>query len=154
MIKKIVVPLVIALLIIAGVFAVYKLLNPKDKAVLAQGNYINTVFLAENLQPEVANSIHVDDTIYDSTGRASFKVTDVKIETSPYRYVTYDDIGRLEIDSSTKLKNVYISATSLNKKYAWAYSYGTDLIMAGAHVAVYGEDWKVWTTVLTVTEVK
>jgi len=154
MVKKIVVPLVVALVIIAGVFAIYKLLNPKNKEVLSQGNYIETVFLTEDLQPEVANSIHVGDTIYDSTGRPSLKVTDVKIEDSTSRYVTYDDIGRLKVDTSTKLKDVYISAKSLNKKYTWAYSYGTNLIMAGAHVPVYGENWKVWTTILSVQDVK
>ena len=154
MIKKIVVPLVVTLVIIAGVFAVYKLLNPKNKTVLSQGNYIEAVFLAEDVRPEVANSIHVGDTIYDSTGRQSLTVTDVKIEDSTSRYVTYDDIGRLKITNTSILKNVYITAKSINKKYAWAYNYGNDLIMSGAHIAVYGENWKVWTTVLTVTEVK
>ena len=49
---------------------------------------------------------------------------------------------------------MYIYAKSLNKKYAWAYAYSKDLIMSGAHLSVYGENWKVWTTVLTVTEIK
>lgn len=154
MVKKIVVPLVVALVIIAGVFAIYKLLNPKNKEVLSQGNYIETVFLAEDVRPEVANSIHIGDTIYDSTGRPSLKVTDVKIEDSTSRYVTYDDIGRLKVANTSILKNVYITAKSLNKKYAWAYPFGTDLILAGAHVAIYGDNWKVWTTILSVQDVK
>jgi hypothetical protein len=154
MVKKIAIPLIVALVIISVVFVIYKLLNPANKEVLSQGNYIEAVFLAEDIRPEVANSIHIGDTIYDVNGRPSFKITNLKIEDSASRYVTYDDIGRLKTETASILKNMYIYAKSLSKKYAWAYAYGKDLIMSGAHLSVYGENWKVWTTVLTVTEIK
>jgi len=151
--RKIVISLVVLVLILGVIFALYKVLNPKDKTVLAQGNYIEATFLAEAIRPETADMIKVGDTLYDSQGKKSFTVTDVKVVPSEAKYVYYSQ-NLLYVEDTSKLKDVYITAKSLNKKYAWAYAYGQDLIMAGAHLAVYGENWKVWTVVLTVADVK
>lgn len=153
MYKRIFVSLVVLLLVVAILFGLYKVLNPKNKEVLAKGNYIEATFLAEAIRPETANMIKVGDTIYDSQGKKCFTVTDVKVVPSEAKYVYYDQ-NLLYIENVSKLKDVYITAKSLDKKYAWAYPYGKDLIMAGAHLALYGENWKLWVTVLTVNEVK
>ena len=151
--RKFIISLIVLVLILGVIFGLYKVLNPKDKEVLAQGNYIEATFLAEAIRPETADMIKVGDTLYDSQGKKSFTVTDVKVVPSESKYVYYDQ-NLLYVEDTSKLKDVYITAKSLNKKYAWAYAYGQDLIMAGAHLAVYGENWKVWTTVLTVADVK
>lgn len=150
--KKTIVIIVLAILIISAVLVIYKLLNPKNPEILAKGNYIEATFLAEALRPEVAEMIKIGDTIYDSQGKVSMEVTGVRIEPSKAKYVYYDQ-NLLYVEETSILKDVYITAKSKNKKYAWAYSYGKDLIMAGAHLAVYGENWKVWTVILTVKEI-
>ncbi len=144
---------VLSLVIIGSILVLYKLLNPENKEILSKGNFIEATFLTEAVRPEVADMIKVGSTIYDSQGKESMKVVDVKVEPSKAKYVYYDQ-NLLYVEETSILKDVYITARSVNKKYAWAYSYGKDLIMAGAHLAVYGENWKVWTVVLTVKEVQ
>ncbi len=152
MLRKILLPILIFVLIIAVVLAVYKVLNPKNPEVVAKGNYIEAVFLAGNLRPEVASAIKIGDTIYDETGKKCFTVMDVKVQ--PAEEYNIDSNGHFVVEGHPVLKDVYITAKSLDKKYAWSYQYGRYQIMAGAHVPVYGEDWKVWTTVIKVKEVK
>jgi hypothetical protein len=151
--KKILISVVLVVFVLAVLLGLYKVLNPKNKEILAQGNYIEATFLAEAIRPETADMIKIGDTIYDSQGKKCFKVTDVKVVPSEAKYVYYDQ-NLLYVENTSKLKDVYITAKSLDKKYAWAYPYGKDLIMAGAHLALYGENWKLWVTVLTVKDVK
>jgi len=153
MFKKVVIITILVVFVLAVLFGLYKVLNPKNKEIFAKGNYIEATFLAEAIREETAAMIKVGDTIYDSQGKKCFKVTDVKVEPSQTKYVYYDQ-NLLYVENNPKLKDVYITAKSLDKKYAWAYPYGKDLIMAGAHLALYGENWKVWVTVLTVSDVK
>lgn len=153
MFKKALVMVILVVFVIAVILGLYKILNPKDKAILAQGNYIEATFLAEAILPETADMVKIGDTIYDSQGKKCFTVTDVKVVPSEAKYVYYDQ-NRLYVENTSKLKDVYIVAKSVDKKYAWAYPYGKDLIMAGAHLALYGNNWKFWVTVVTVKEVK
>ncbi len=153
MFKKTLVMVILVVFVIAVILGLYKILNPKDKEILAQGNYIEATFLAEAILPETAEMVKIGDTIYDSQGKKCFTVTDVKVVPSEAKYVYYDQ-NRLYVENTSKLKDVYIVAKSVDKKYAWAYPYGKDLIMAGAHLALYGNNWKFWVTVVTVKEVK
>ncbi|MEF3244969.1 MAG: DUF4330 domain-containing protein [Caldisericaceae bacterium] len=153
MFKKTLVMVILVVFVIAVILGLYKILNPKNKEILAQGNYIEATFLAEAILPETAEMVHIGDTIYDSQGKKCFTVTDVKVVPSEAKYVYYDQ-NRLYVENTSKLKDVYIVAKSVDKKFAWAYSYGKDLIMAGAHLALYGNNWKFWVTVVTVKEVK
>ncbi len=152
MFKRILLSILIFALIMAIVLVIYKRLNPKNPEVLANGNYIETVFLADNLQPEVASAIKVNDIIYDETGKKCFIITEVKVQ--PAKEYNINSSGHFVIENHPVFKDVYITAKSMDKKYAWSYQYGRYQIMAGAHVPVYGEDWKVWTTVLKVKEIK
>jgi hypothetical protein len=155
MLKKVIISVVLVVFLIAAVLVLYKVLNPKNSAVLSQGNYIEASFLAEAIRPEVASGIKVGDTIYDSMGKKCFTVTNVKFEPTQAKYVYYDqNSNSLYLENNSILKDVFITAKSLDKNYAWAYSYGKDQIMAGAHLALYGKNWKLWTIVLTVNETK
>jgi len=153
--RKVVISAVLVVFLIAAVFVLYKVLNPKNAQVLSQGNYIEATFLAEEIRPEIASAVEIGDTIYDATGKASFTVTNVKVEPTQANYFYYDqNSNSLYVEKKSVLKDVYITAKSLGKEYAWAYSYGKDLVMAGAHLSVYGRNWKVWALVLTVNELK
>jgi len=151
--KKILISVVLVVFVLAVLLGLYKVLNPKSKEILAQGNYVEATFLAEAIRPETADMIKVGDTIYDSQGKKCFKVTDVKVVPSEAKFIYYSN-NSLYIENNSKLKDVYITAKSLDKKYIWAYPYGKDFIMAGVHVGIYGENWKLWVTVLTVKDVK
>jgi len=151
MVKKIIIIAVVAALIVGAVLVVYKLLNPKNAEIISKGYYIEATFLVEAIRPEIAECIKIGDTLYDSQGKASMQVTEIRTEPTKAKYVYYDQ-NLLYVEDNSILKDVYITAKSVSKKYAWAYAYGKDLIMSGAHLAVYGENWKVWAIVLTVKE--
>ncbi len=155
MLKKIVIPLVIVVFLVATVLVIYKVLNPKDPEVLSQGNYIEATFMSDPLtplDPNTANSVKVGGTIYDPQGRPSFEITDVKI--TPMKVWNPDSSGKLVESTHPYFVSVYITAKSINKKAAWAYPYGTDLILSGAHLAIYGDNWKFWAVILTVKDIK
>ncbi len=155
MLKKILISLVLVVLLIAAVFGVYKVLNPKNPKVLSQGDYIEMTFMSDptsTLNPMVASAIKIGGTIYDSAGRAQFTITDVKV--SPMKVWNTNSSGAVVESIHPYFVTVYITAKSVNKKYAWAYPYGTDLILAGAHVAIYGDNWKIWTVITSVKDVK
>jgi len=151
--KKVLISVVLVVFVLAVLLGLYKVLNPKSKEILAQGNYVEATFLAEAIRPETADMIKVGDTIYDSQGKKCFTVTDVKVVPSEAKFIYYSN-NSLYIENNSKLKDVYITAKSLDKKYIWAYPYGKDFIMAGAHVGIYGENWKLWVTILTVKDLK
>lgn len=155
MLKKIIIPLVIAAFLLAMVLVIYKVLNPNNSEVLSQGNYIEVTFMSDPftpIDPSTANSVKVGGTIYDSQGRPHFKITDVKI--TPMKVWNPDSSGKLIESTHPYFVLVYITSRSINKKAAWAYPYETDLILSGAHLAIYGENWKIWSVILSVRDVK
>jgi hypothetical protein len=152
MLKKAIISVVLVVVLIAVVFAVYKVLNPKNPKVLSQGNYIEAIFMSDTLEPAVASAIKVGGTIYDSAGRAQFTITEVKV--TPTKVWNPDSSGKIVESTHPYFVTVNITAKSINKKYAWAYPYGTDLILSGAHIAVYGDNWKIWSLILSVQDVK
>lgn len=156
MLKKFLIPLVIFVFIISVVLVIYKILNPKNSEILSQGNYIEVEIMSDPLtplDPSTADSIKVGSTIYDSQGRAHFKITVVTV--TPMKVWNPDSEGKLVESLHPYFVSVYIKATSINKKASWAYLYGTsDLILSGAHLAIYGENWKIWGVILSVKEIK
>jgi len=139
---------VLALLIVAGVAVAYKLTRPSQGAKELSGKRIEATFLAYEIQPATADQIKEGSTIYDQTGKACFNIT--KVTVTPAQEVGLDSNGVLHATTHPILKDVVITADSIGPKVAWAYIFGTDKILAGANVAIYGDLWKVWTRVLTV----
>ncbi|MGB9694993.1 MAG: DUF4330 family protein [Caldisericaceae bacterium] len=155
MLKKVIISIVLVVVLIGAVLVIYKVLNPKNAAVLSEGNYIEATFMSDpstNLDPVVSNTIQVGGTIYDSAGKAQFKITDVKV--TPMIVWNTNSNGQIVKATHPYYVTVTITAKSINKKYAWAYPYGTDLILSGAHVAIYGDNWKIWSVILSVKDVK
>jgi len=146
--NKWVIGTVLALVIVAGVAAAYKLTRPSTGAKDLSGKRIEATFLAYEIEPPTADQIKEGSTIYDQTGRACFTITKVTI--APAQEVAADSNGVLHAATHPVLKDVVITADSIGPKVAWAYMFGTDKILAGANVAIYGDFWKVWTRVLTV----
>lgn len=146
--NKWVIGTVLALVIVAGVAAAYKLTRPSTGAKDLSGKRIEATFLAYEIEPPTADQIKEGSTIYDQTGRACFTITKVTI--APAQKVAADSNGVLHAATHPVLKDVVITADSIGPKIAWAYMFGTDKILAGANVAIYGDFWKVWTRVLTV----
>lgn len=146
--NKWIVGIVLALVIVAGVAAAYRLTRPSSGPKELSGSRIEATFLAYEIQPATAAQIKEGSTIYDQTGKACFAIT--KVTTTPAQEVGTDSNGVLHATTHPFLKDVVITADSIGPKVAWAYMYGTDKILAGANVAIYGDFWKVWTRVLTV----
>jgi hypothetical protein len=146
--NKWIVGVVLALVVIAGVAAAYKLTRPSTGAKGLSGKRIEATFLAYGIEPETAAEIKMGAPIYDETGKKCFTITN--ITTSPAEVDAFDSKGELHVDRHPILKDVVITAQSVDAKVAWAYMYARDKILAGANVAVYGDTWKVWTRVLTV----
>ncbi len=146
--NKWIVGIVLAIVIIAGVAAAYKLTRPSTGAKGLSGKRIEATFLAYGIEPETAAEITVGTPIYNETGKKCFVIT--KITTSPAAEDAYDSKGELHVVGHPILKDVVITAQSVDAKVAWAYMFGTDKILAGANVAIYGDTWKVWTRILTV----
>lgn len=146
--NKWVIGAVLALLIVAGVAVAYKLTRPSQGAKELSGKRIEATFLAYEIQPATADQIKEGSTIYDQTGKACFTIT--KVTVTPAQEVGLDSNGVLHATTHPILKDVVITADSIGPKVAWAYMFGTDKILAGANVAIYGDLWKVWTRVLTV----
>ncbi|MCE5193260.1 DUF4330 domain-containing protein [bacterium] len=146
--NKWVIGAVLALLIVAGVAVAYKLTRPSQGAKELSGKRIEATFLAYEIQPATADQIKEGSTIYDQTGKACFTIT--KVTVTPAQEVGLDSTGVLHATTHPILKDVVITADSIGPKVAWAYMFGTDKILAGANVAIYGDLWKVWTRVLTV----
>lgn len=142
--NKWIVGVVLALVIIAGVAAAYKLTRPSTGV----HKRIEATFLAFGIEPQTAAQIKVGTPIYDETGRECFTITSVV--TSPAREDALDSKGQLHIIGHPILKDIVITAQSIAPKIAWAYMYGRDKVLAGANLALYGDTWKVWTRTLTV----
>ena len=148
--NKWIVGIVLALVVVAGVAAAYKLTRPSAGANGLSGKRIEATFLAYEIEPETAAQIAAGSVIYDQTGKACFTITNVT--TAPAQEVGVDSNGVLRATTHPVLKDVVITADSIGPKVAWAYMFGTDKILAGANVAIYGDLWKVWTRILTVHE--
>ncbi|RIE06204.1 DUF4330 family protein [Candidatus Cryosericum terrychapinii] len=148
--NKWIVGLVLALVVVAGVVAAYKLTHPSTGAKGLSGKRIEATFLAYGIEPETAAEIKTGAPIYDETGKKCFTITN--ITTSPAEVDAFDSKGELHVDKHPILKDVVITAQSVDAKVAWAYMYARDKILAGANVAVYGDTWKVWTRILTVQD--
>ena len=146
--NKWIVGIVLALVIIAGVAAAYKLTRSSKGAAGLSGKRIEATFLAFGIEPQTAAQINVNTPIYDETGRACFTITN--IATSPAEEYAFDSNGVLHIIGHPILKDVVITAQSIGAKVAWVYMFGTDKILAGANLALYGDSWKVWVRTLTV----
>jgi len=146
--NKWIVGVVLALVVIAGVAAAYKLTRPSTGAKGLSGKRIEATFLAFGIEPETAAEIKMGAPIYDETGKECFAITSVTI--SPAQQDAFDSKGELHIVGHPTLKDVVITAQSIDAKVAWAYIYGRDKILGGANLALYGDTWKVWTRTLTV----
>lgn len=146
--NKWIIGVVLGLVIVAGVAAAYKLTRPSTGTSGLSGKHIEAVFLAYGIRPETASEIRVGSTIYDETGKVCFTIT--SIATSGAETDSINSKGELQVVHHPVLKDVVITAQSVDVKVAWAYIYGRDKILGGANVAIYGENWKVWTRILTV----
>jgi len=146
--NKWIVGVVLALVVIAGVAAAYKLTRPSTGEKSLSGKRIEAKFLAFGIEPETAAEIKMGAPIYDETGKECFTITN--ITTSPAEEDAFDSKGELHIVGHPILKDVVITAQSIDAKVAWAYMYGRDKILGGANLALYGDTWKVWTRTLTV----
>src|SRR5450756_1844624 len=146
--NKWIVGVVLALVVIAGVAAAYKLTRPSTGAKGLSGKRIEATFLAFGIEPETAAEIKMGSPLYDETGRACFTITN--ITTSPAEEDAFDSQGVLHIVGHPILKDVVITAQSIDVKVAWVYIFGRDKILAGASLALYGDTWKVWVRTLTV----
>ena len=143
--NKWIVGIVLALVIIAGVAAAYKLTRPSTGL---SHKRIEATFLAFGIEPQTAAQIKMGSPLYDETGRACFTITN--ITTSPAEEDTFDSQGVLHIVGHPILKDVVITAQSIDVKVAWVYMYGRDKVLAGVNLALYGDTWKVWARTLTV----
>lgn len=146
--NKWIVGVVLAIVIIAGVAAAYVLTRPSIGTKGLSGKRIEATFLAYGIRPETAAEIKMGTTIYDETGKVCFTITNVT--PSPAQMDAIDSKGELRVVGHPVLKDVVITARSVDAKVAWAYMYGRDKILGGANVAIYGDTWKVWTRILTV----
>jgi hypothetical protein len=148
--KKWIVGAVLAVVILAGVAAAYKLTRPSTGAKGLSGKRIEADFLAYGIRPETAAEIKSGTTIYDETGIPCFTITNVTV--SPAEEDAFDSQGKLHIVQHPILRDLVITAQSIDAKAAWSYIYGRDKILAGANIAIYGDTWKVWTRILTVND--
>ncbi|MHB8071289.1 MAG: DUF4330 family protein [Candidatus Cryosericum sp.] len=146
--NKWIVGVVLGLVIIAGVAAAYKLTRPSSGDKNLSGQRIEATFLAYGIQPETAAEIKVGTPVYDETGKKCFTITNIAMSAAAED--SYDSKGDLRVVYHPILKDVIITAQSVDVKVAWSYMYGRDKILAGANVAIYGDNWKVWTRILTV----
>jgi hypothetical protein len=146
--NKWIVGIVLALVIIAGVAAAYKLTRSSKGAAGLSGKRIEATFLAFGIEPQTAAQIKVNTPIYDETGRACFTITNITM--TPAEEDAFDSNGVLHVVGHPILKDIVITAQSIGPKVAWAYMFGTDKILAGANLALYGDSWKVWVRTLTV----
>lgn len=150
--NKWVVGVVLALLIVGGVAVAYRLTRPATGDGETSGSKIRATFLAYEVQPETAAMIKTGTPLYDETGKKCFMITGVSMTAA--REVATDAEGVLHSAQHPFLKDVVITAESVDKRVAWAYIYGRDKILAGANVAIYGDNWKVWTRILTVEAIQ
>jgi hypothetical protein len=148
--NKWIVGIVLAIVIVAGVVAAYMLTRPATGTKGLSGKRIEATFLAYGIRPETAAEIKNGSAVYDETGRACFTITNIK--TAPAEEDAFDSTGSIHVIEHPTLKDVIITAQSIDAKVAWSYIYGRDKILAGANVAIYGDTWKVWTRILTVSD--
>ena len=146
--NKWIVGIVLALVIIAGIAAAYKLTRTPKGAAGLSGMRIEATFLAYGTRPETAAEINVGGTMYDETGTALFTIT--KVTSAQAEADSFDSQGRIHIVQHPILKDITITAQSIAPKEAWAFMSGTDKVLAGASLALYGDTWKVWAKTLTV----
>jgi hypothetical protein len=130
----------------------YRLTRPATGDGETSGSKIRATFLAYEIQPETASMIKTGTPLYDETGKKCFMITGVSMTAA--REVATDAEGVLHSAQHPFLKDVVITAESVDKRVAWAYIYGRDKILAGANVAIYGDNWKVWTRILTVEAIQ
>ncbi len=143
--NKWIVGIVLAVVVIAGVAVAYKLTRPSGGL---GGKRIEATFLAYGIEPETAAQIKTGSPIYDETGKECFRITN--ITTSAAKEDTTDSKGELHVVGHPILKDLVITAQSIDVKVAWAYMLGRDKVLAGASLALYGDNWKVWVRTLTV----
>ncbi|HZL82584.1 MAG TPA: hypothetical protein VFB98_03760 [Candidatus Deferrimicrobium sp.] len=146
--NKWIVGIVLAFVIIAGVAAAYKLTRPSTGAKGLSGKRIEATFLAFGIEPQTAAQIKVNTPIYDETGRACFTIMNITM--TPAEEDAFDSNGALHIVGHPILKDVVITAQSIDAMVAWVYMYGRDKVLAGVNLALYGDTWKVWARTLTV----
>ncbi|RIE11317.1 DUF4330 family protein [Candidatus Cryosericum odellii] len=146
--NKWIVGIVLALVIIAGVVAAYKLTRTPKGAAGLSGMRIEATFLAYGTRPETAAEINVGGTMYDETGTALFTIT--KVTSAQAEEDSFDSQGRIHIVQHPILKDLTITAQSIAPKESWAFMSGADKVLAGASLALYGDTWKVWAKTLTV----
>ena len=146
--NKWIVGIVLALVIIAGVAAAYKLTRSSKGAAGLSGKRIEATFLAYGIEPQTAAQIKVGGTMYDETGTALFTIT--KVDSAQAEEYSFDSQGKIHIVQHPILKDLTITAQSIAPKEAWAFMSGTDKVLAGASLALYGDTWKVWAKTLTV----
>lgn len=146
--NKWVVGVVLVLVIIAGVAAAYKLTRPSKGAAGLSGKRIEATFWAYGIRPETAAEIKAGATMYDETGTACFTITNVSSVQAEED--SFDSKGDIHVTRHPILKDLTITAQSIAPKEAWAFIYGSDKVLAGANLAIYGDTWKVWARVLTV----
>jgi Domain of unknown function (DUF4330) len=148
--NKWVVGVVLAIVVVTGVVAAYKLTRPSTGAKGLSGKRIEATFLAYGIRPETAAEIKMGAPVYDETGKESLTITNITI--SPAEEDAFDSQGVLHIVGHPILKDVVITAQSIDAKVAWAYMLGRDKILAGVSLALYGDTWKVWARTLTVRD--
>lgn len=148
--KKWVVGAVLVVVIVAVIAVAFRLTLPAPGSAELSGKRVEAVFLAYEIRPETANQIFVGSALFDENGRKCFTITDVNIRSA--QETAYNSEGTAIVTPHPVLKDVTITAQSIDRKVSWAYIYGRDKILAGANVAIYGDLWKVWTRILTVTE--
>jgi len=146
--NKWIVGVVLALVVIAGVAAAYTLTRPSTGAKGLSGKRIEATFLAFGIEPQTAAEIKMGAPIYDETGKECLTITNITI--SPAKEDAFDSKGEIHVVEHPILKDVVITAQSVDTKVAWAYIFGRDKILAGASLALYGDTWKVWVRTLTV----
>ena len=146
--NKWVVGVVFALVIVVGVAAAYKLTRPSKGAPGLSGKRIEATFWAYGIRPETAAEIKAGTTMYDETGTPAFTITNVSSVQAEED--SFDSQGGIHVTRHPILKDLTITAQSIDPKQAWVYIYGSDKVLAGANLAIYGDTWKVWARVLTV----
>lgn len=150
--RKWVIGIVFALVIIAGVAVAYKLTRPSKGAAGLSGKRIEATFLAYGIRPETTAEIKAGSIMYDETGKESMTIT--KVTSAPAEEDSFDSQGKIHIVGHPILRDITITAQSIQPKEAWSFMYGRDKILAGANLAIYGDTWKVWAKVLTVRDLQ
>ena len=114
--NKWIVRIVLALVVVAGIAAAYKLARPSTGAKGLSGKRIEATFLAFGIEPQTAAEIKVGTPVYDEMGRACLTITN--ITTSPAEEDAFDSSGVLHVVGHPILKDVIITTQSIGPKVA------------------------------------